>query len=262
MRKKSCVLVLIMLLCCVLVACNDVPDDKGVRMERDLSVDTSSPIGLYFYASDGTYKRYSENIGENYFDTNKPTVAFSTAGFPKQADLKTVKFATTQTNLRRKSSRRATTFAPSIIANSRKVCPLFSTIYGWDLTTATRLRADLQESLPHALKTTTKKSDSCPTATARTRPPQRRICSQNGRAGHNRRKLFAVQNDVCRSVFGRFIHGRYVRRHKGRHDRKRRREHRRTFDDGSGCRLHAVSVGQGRCHRRLLRYAYGVRPIP
>lgn len=88
MRKKSCVLVLIMLLCCVLVACNDVPDDKGVRMERDLSVDTSSPIGLYFYASDGTYQRYNENIGENYFDTNKPTVAFFHGWLPEASGFK------------------------------------------------------------------------------------------------------------------------------------------------------------------------------
>ena len=113
MRKKSCVLVLIMLLCCVLVACNDVPDDKGVRMERDLSVDTSSPIGLYFYASDGTYQRYNENIGENYFDTNKPTVAFFHGWLPEASGFKDGEIC-----------HNADEFAPKIIEAGYNFCAL------------------------------------------------------------------------------------------------------------------------------------------
>ena len=113
MRKKSCVLVLIMLLCCVLVACNDVPDDKGVRMERDLSVDTSSPIGLYFYASDGTYQRYNENLGENYFDTNKPTVAFFHGWLPEASGFKDGEIC-----------HNADEFAPKIIEAGYNFCAL------------------------------------------------------------------------------------------------------------------------------------------
>ena len=104
---------LIMLLCCVLVACNDVPDDKGVRMERDLSVDTSSPIGLYFYASDGTYQRYNENIGENYFDTNKPTVAFFHGWLPEASGFKDGEIC-----------HNADEFAPKIIEAGYNFCAL------------------------------------------------------------------------------------------------------------------------------------------
>ena len=61
-------------LCFLLFACND--KGNSVTMETDLSVDTTSDIGLYFFASDGTHARYSEDISSDYFDRTKPTVAF------------------------------------------------------------------------------------------------------------------------------------------------------------------------------------------
>lgn len=76
MKRIVAIVVVIGVLVCfgfALVACgeNDAPS-----METDLSVDYDSDIGLYFYAQDGTYKRYVADLADEYFDKSKPTVVF------------------------------------------------------------------------------------------------------------------------------------------------------------------------------------------
>lgn len=74
-RIVAIVIVGAMLMCfgLALVACgeSDTPS-----METDLTIDYESDIGLYFYAQDGTYKRYATDLADEYFDKSKPTVVF------------------------------------------------------------------------------------------------------------------------------------------------------------------------------------------
>ena len=63
----------IIAVCFALGACDK---EESVKMESDLSVDTSSDIGLYFFDNDGNHARYSEDITEEFFDEKKPTVAY------------------------------------------------------------------------------------------------------------------------------------------------------------------------------------------
>lgn len=77
MKKIVALIVVIGMLVCfgfMLVACTQ--DDASVGMETDLTIDYDSDIGLYFYAQDGTYKRYTSDLSNDYFDTSKPTVVF------------------------------------------------------------------------------------------------------------------------------------------------------------------------------------------
>lgn len=66
-------IVVLMLLTLLLVACDS---NSEPSMETDLSVDYDSDIGLYFYAQDGSYKRYTSDLSSDYFDKDKPTVVF------------------------------------------------------------------------------------------------------------------------------------------------------------------------------------------
>ena len=80
MRKTAVSLVSVVCLialCFSLCACADKGNENAVvPMENDLSVDEQSDIGLYFFASDGSHVRYSEDISTDYFDPQKPTIAF------------------------------------------------------------------------------------------------------------------------------------------------------------------------------------------
>lgn len=70
------VLCVAMCACLSMAACSDNSRDKQPTMETDLSIDYDSSIGLYFYAADGSYVRYTGDISSAYFDRSKPTVVF------------------------------------------------------------------------------------------------------------------------------------------------------------------------------------------
>lgn len=116
MRKTVvCIVALlcVMSLCFALCACNDKGDDKddSVKMETDLSVDTSSDIGLYFFATDGSHARYSQDISTDYFDPSKPTVAFFHGWMTETFDDGEI-------------CHNADSFAPQIIAKGYNFCAL------------------------------------------------------------------------------------------------------------------------------------------
>lgn len=70
--RVLCVIIIIAFICC-LCACND----DVFPMERDMSVDLTSDIGLYFFGGDiDDYVRYSDDIAEEYFDREKPTMVY------------------------------------------------------------------------------------------------------------------------------------------------------------------------------------------
>ena len=111
--KKTVICIVALLcvtsLCFALCACNDKGD--GVKMETDLSVDTSSDIGLYFFATDGSHARYSQDISTDYFDPSKPTVAFFHGWM-------------TETFEDGEICHNADSFAPQIIAKGYNFCAL------------------------------------------------------------------------------------------------------------------------------------------
>lgn len=123
MRKIGVGIVAVICICIVcfaLVACDK---SESVKPETDLTIDTSSPIGLYFYASDGTYKRYSENIEKEYFDAQKPTVAFFHGWLPEASGFQEGEIC-----------HNADSFVPEIIAKGYNFCALDYSKYAQDLT--------------------------------------------------------------------------------------------------------------------------------
>lgn len=123
MRKTVvCIVALLCLtsICFALCACNEKGNTP--TMETDLTVDKTSPIGLYFYKSDGTYQRYDESIGKEYFDKSKPTIAFFHGWLPEASGFKDGEIC-----------HNADSFAPQIIAKGYNFCALDYSKYAQSL---------------------------------------------------------------------------------------------------------------------------------
>lgn len=88
MNKKSTkkIVTVAVLLCLTLTSLILTACDGGkTEMEQDMSVDLKSDVGLYFWGDDGgNAVRYSENIGAELFDKNKPTIIFFHGWMPDE----------------------------------------------------------------------------------------------------------------------------------------------------------------------------------
>ena len=136
----------IIAVCFALGACDK---EESVKMESDLSVDTSSDIGLITTAITPDIPRI---LRKSFSMRKSRPLRISTDGFTQNQKTPITLQATASSCGKQK--RKATTYAHSTTPITRKRCKAFSTIYGWDTRTRTRWRAVLQGNTPLALRIT------------------------------------------------------------------------------------------------------------